>query len=345
MNDLQVAVEVRYITLSDSFFERMGVSFDAVFRNDRALGRIQQNTNTFNDAAGNEVTGVTNRGNNVIVGLRAPGDFTLDASVPVYQDSFGIAIPAFGGFNPAAGISTGFALLSDIETYFFLQAAQGCRRNSVMEAPKVVLQNGQMGSISDFTQIPFVTSVIPVVADFAIGYQPIITTLNQGQILRVQATASNDRQHVRLTLNPTFTTLVEVRSFRYVGDDESSEETQTTRGDNEAITSNLHPRESVRTTRRAQSGITIQQPITATFAVSTTVTSPDGGTVLLGGIKRLSEGRVEAGVPILNKIPYLNRLFANTAIGRETQSIMIMVTPRIIIQEEEEMFLMGGTRP
>ena len=67
--------------------------------------------------------------------------------------------------------------------------------------------------------------------------------------------------------------------------------------------------------------------------VTTPATVPDGGTVLLGGIKRLSEGRIERGVPILNKTPYINRLFRNVGIGRETQSLMMMVTPRIIIQE------------
>jgi general secretion pathway protein D len=63
---------------------------------------------------------------------------------------------------------------------------------------------------------------------------------------------------------------------------------------------------------------------------------PDGGTILLGGIKRQSEGRNEFGVPGLSKIPYVNRLFKNVGIGRNTSSLMLMVTPRIIIQEEEE---------
>ena len=342
MNDLQVAVEVRYITLSDQFFERMGVNFDVVFRNDKAFSHIKQSQNSFQNAAGETVTSTTSRGNNVTVGLRAPGEFTVDASIPIYQDSFGIAVPSFGGYNPAAGISTGFALLNDIETYFFISAAQGDKRSSVMEAPKVMLQNGQQGYLEDTTQIPFVTNVVPVVADFAVGYQPIITTLNQGQVLRVQATASNDRQHVRLTLNPTFTTLVKVQTFRYMGDEEQSEQTQATRGDDTAPLS-VDPRSTARTVTRSQSGITIQQPITANFSVGTTVTCPDGGTVLLGGIKRLSEERIEAGTPILNKIPYIQRLFSNNSIGRDTQSIMIMVTPRIIIQEEEEFFIMGNT--
>ena len=83
-------------------------------------------------------------------------------------------------------------------------------------------------------------------------------------------------------------------------------------------------------------GTTVQLPTFSFTTVSTTVSVPDGGTVLLGGIKRLREGRNESGVPMLSKLPYVNRLFKNVGIGRETQSLMLMVTPRIIIQEEEE---------
>ncbi len=70
--------------------------------------------------------------------------------------------------------------------------------------------------------------------------------------------------------------------------------------------------------------------------MQTTVNVPDGGTVLMGGLKRLSEGRNEYGPPILSKIPYLDRLFKNTAYGRDTESLLMMVTPRVIINEEEE---------
>ncbi|MFN9973297.1 MAG: hypothetical protein ACK58T_25765, partial [Phycisphaerae bacterium] len=49
-----------------------------------------------------------------------------------------------------------------------------------------------------------------------------------------------------------------------------------------------------------------------------------------------------AGVPILNKIPYLSRLFQNSGVGRETESVMLMVTPRIIIQDEEEELIIGN---
>jgi general secretion pathway protein D len=39
---------------------------------------------------------------------------------------------------------------------------------------------------------------------------------------------------------------------------------------------------------------------------------------------------------MLSKIPYINRLFKNVGIGRETNTFMMTVTPRILIREEEE---------
>jgi type II secretory pathway component GspD/PulD (secretin) len=61
-----------------------------------------------------------------------------------------------------------------------------------------------------------------------------------------------------------------------------------------------------------------------------------GGTVLLGGVKRLNEQRTEYGVPVLSKMPWIDRLFRNVGIGKISTSLMLMVTPRIIILEEEE---------
>ena len=58
--------------------------------------------------------------------------------------------------------------------------------------------------------------------------------------------------------------------------------------------------------------------------------------MLLGGVKQLKEERQEYGVPVLSKTPWIDRLFRNVGIGRITTSLMLMVTPRIIILEEEE---------
>jgi Flp pilus assembly secretin CpaC len=89
----------------------------------------------------------------------------------------------------------------------------------------------------------------------------------------------------------------------------------------------------------------IQQPTFTNVNVQTTVVCPDGGTVLLGGLKTLEEGRNEFGPPFLSNIPYLNRLFKNVGVGRQSTHVMIMVTPRIIINSEEEIFQTEGRSP
>jgi general secretion pathway protein D len=173
-----------------------------------------------------------------------------------------------------------------------------------------------------------------VVADFAVAQQPVIVVLNEGTVLNVQATVSPDKRFVRLTLNPNFSQIDRVDTFTFEGS-RTSRRNSSQSGDN-ILDADGNVTDSDTDTEEVISGTTVQQPSFATTQVSTTVSVPDGGTILLGGIKRMREGRIERGVPILSKIPYVNRLFKNTAIGRETSTLMMTVTPRIIIQEEEE---------
>ncbi len=87
----------------------------------------------------------------------------------------------------------------------------------------------------------------------------------------------------------------------------------------------------------AQQNITVQLPTFNMTTVQTTVSVPDGGTALLGGISRASEGSVTRGVPMLGKVPGASRLFKNRGIGRDVGLSQMTVTPRIIILEEEEL--------
>ena len=52
--------------------------------------------------------------------------------------SFGLT-PPFGAAGLGTPSTIGFAILSDIEAFFFLQAAQADNRSNVMQAPKVTL--------------------------------------------------------------------------------------------------------------------------------------------------------------------------------------------------------------
>ncbi|MCE9555379.1 MAG: general secretion pathway protein GspD [Planctomycetes bacterium] len=324
LQDLQVTIEVRFITLSDNFFERIGVDFDF---------NIRSNANAADVARAN--SGVVMKPS-ATLGLLTPTDtnpapnFVPNGAIPFTQNSFDSAIPPFGGFNPASAATFGIAILSDLEAFFLVQAAQGDVRTNIMQAPKVTLFNGQAASISDQSQTPFVTSVTPVVGDFAAAQAPVIVVLNEGTTLSVQAVVSQDRRFVRLTLIPFFSQIKDVKEFQFTGSTTTKTSSSDSSQDDGDNTSESGSSEVIK------EGTTVQLPTFAFTTVTTTVSVPDGGTVLLGGIKRLKEGRNEFGIPIMSKIPYINRLFKNVGIGREAQSLMLMVTPRIIIQEEEE---------
>ena len=428
LQDLQVTVEVRFISVSDNFFERIGVDFDfnvqdnvgvpvgtpafgsrqLTFPGGGAAGGQQgggggggqqatdlrgggqqgggqqgggQQGGGQQGAATNLFDNITtvhspqdSWGNGKVAGLSAPNQFTSDYDVQFRQGSFQLGVPDFGGYTPDAGIQVGMAILSDIEAFFFIQAAQGDRRANIMFAPKVTLYNGQLASISDQTTRYLVTGQTPVVGTGSVGFSTQITGVPDGINLTVVAVISADRRYVRLSLAPNFQQLIEVQTFTQVnlgggaglggggqggqggggfGQGGGGQGGQGGGGGQLGFGGigggfggggqggggqggGGQQGGGQQGQGGGSSQGTVQLPVISTITVSTTVSVPDGGTVLLGGIKRLRESRKMNGVPILNKIPYISRLFKNSGVGRETESIMLMVTPRIIIQEEEE---------
>ena len=57
---------------------------------------------------------------------------------------------------------------------------------------------------------------------------------------------------------------------------------------------------------------------------------------LLGGQRLVTEAESESGVPVLSKIPILNRFFTNRVITKSEQTLLILVKPTVLIQNEEE---------
>jgi len=394
LQDLQVTIEVRFITVSDQFFEQIGIDFD--FNINDTIGGPSVNNNFSpmrpfgsvdpifggTGSSGSSGAGGGSGGSSgssggavgmapfgqgptlnmqdrdswpsrTVVGLLNNNQtFSPTLDVPFRQGSFDLSNPTFGGFDPNAGISFGMAILSDIEAFMFVRAAQGDRRSNVMFAPKVTLFNGQTGTVTSMTQRPFVMSLTPVASAFNIGYQPQISVIGDGTSLTVQAVVSADRRYVRLSVLPLFQNVTDVFTFSYLSAGGTGGNGNTGfGGGGGGNTGNfggggtggggtgIGGGGSGNNSSSAAGTVTVQQPVVAVVSVSTVVSVPDGGTVLLGGVKSLREGRNMAGVPILNKIPYISRLFKNTGVGRETTSLMMMVTPRIIIQEEQEQLL------
>jgi general secretion pathway protein D len=335
LQDLQVTIEVRFINLKDDFFERVGIDFDLNIEDNTGLPDLENGATIATPGALVPGASFEPRRHSAAVGISETvqdyPNYTGNLDVEFRQNSFDLTPPQFGGMGTEVG-QFGFALLTELEATFFIKAVQGDNRTNVLNAPKVTLFNGQQAFVADAVQRPFVISVIPVVGEFAAAQQPVIVVLSEGTLMSIQAVVSDNRRYVRLTVVPFFSDIGDVDTFTFEGSTTSASTSTTT--DKDSIGNPLKEEEV--STAVNSVGTTVQLPTFQFVSVVTTVSVPDRGTVLLGGIKRLSEGRNERGIPLLSKLPYVNRLFRNVGIGRQSDSLMMMVTPRIIIQEEEE---------
>ncbi|HEV3437129.1 MAG TPA: hypothetical protein VG122_07210, partial [Gemmata sp.] len=343
LQDLAIAVELRIVSLSESWYERMGVDFSVnILTNTTkfqpSLTTVDPNTGAAGVFA--PIPFINSIGKvGTTVGLTPAGTFTPDLNVPIQNSSFNMAIPPFGGYpnTPGSdgGVSLGLAFLNDIQVYLFMEAASGDRRVNVMQAPKLTLFNGQTASISVSNLQFFVTNVSVISVNGQIVFSPTNTPFPgpgdpnnpaaSALSVTIQGVVSADRRFVRLNLPVTM-----------------SAQTGTTVPLFPVTTFVTPVFEGGSQGQPIPFTQFLQQPAFTDLTINTTVVCPDGGTVLLGGFKQLSEGRNEFGPPFLSDIPYLNRLFKNVGIGRETSHIMIMVTPRIIINSEEEIFQTEG---
>jgi type II secretory pathway component GspD/PulD (secretin) len=210
----------------------------------------------------------------------------------------------------------------------FLQAAQEDPRTNVMQAPKMTLLNGQTATCNITDRLFFVTGVTAVQAGGQIVACPQNESFTTGLQMSVQPLVSTDRRsvYVNLKLNQTNLATAAVPLFPVV-----ARLTPEFEGGAKG--------EPVPFTQY------IQQPRFNTFALERSLKIREGGTVVLSGWKQESEGRTEFGPPVLSKIPYLNRFFKNVGYGRDTSYVLVMVTPRVIVNEEEESRMTGGASP
>jgi type II secretory pathway component GspD/PulD (secretin)/tetratricopeptide (TPR) repeat protein len=319
LQDLEISIEVRMITLAESFFERIGMDFALNIKTHTdhlepsLTSGIFQPAQFIND----------NNFKGTVFGLQPGFVPTPNLDIPIKATSFNYAIPPFGGYPgiPGAdgGISLGLAFLNDIQVFMFMEAAQGDRRTNVMQAPKLTMFNGQSSQIQISDQQFFVTSVQVVSVNGQLVFVPQNTPFSFGVTMSMQPVVTADRRFVRMNINQQMTNLASAVVPLF------------------PITTFITPVfEGGAQGQPIPFTQFIQQPTLATINVQTTVIVPDGGTVMIGGMKTLSEGRNEFGPPVLSKIPYINRLFKNVGYGREAQTMMMMVTPRIIINREEQ---------
>jgi len=270
LQDTQVVVEIRMITMSEALLERSGLDF------------------------------ATNKKSEPQV---APGP------CPVTQNTSGAC--------PAA--TSDLVFLNHSQLFSLLKMAQGDGHTNCLLAPTLTMPNGQRSQFAVQDQQYFVTG-LKVSTNGQVVFVPENRAFTTGVQFSVQPVVSADRKFVRVNLKASKTDL----ATPYV------------------------PLIPVTTFIKPEGGAKgqpvpftqyIQQPEFTTLALDRTVEIPDGGTVVMGNWKTLREVRREGPdecPAVLSKIPYINRMFKNVGYSREAERVLVMVTPRIIVNREEE---------
>jgi Flp pilus assembly secretin CpaC len=244
---------------------------------------------------------------------------TLDTAIP---GNLGLE---FNQRQLAPSLTTGFTYLDDFQVSLLLRATQASQYSSTLTAPRLTLFNGQRAWVAVATETAYVSDLNPVVGVNAIAFDPEPEVVQSGVLLDVVATVSADRKYVTLTLRPTLSRLRDLVQFPVT-----------------ALTAGGGQDGGVPISQTAF----LQQPTVDITQLNTTVSVPDGGTLLIGGQTLNGEIEREQGVPILSKVPFLKRLFTNRSVARDDQVLLILVRPTIIIQreQEQEQFPLLGTR-
>ncbi|MEZ0227682.1 MAG: hypothetical protein ACAI25_03600 [Planctomycetota bacterium] len=222
--------------------------------------------------------------------------------------------PSITSGNSLKGLVYQATFLDPFQINAIVKASMERLKQKIVTAPVVVAANRQRVHISVVTQRAYIADYELnsggtglAIAEVA---SPIIQTMQEGVVLDVRPTISSDRKYVTLDLRPALAELAN--------------------GDFTKIPVNLG------TTTAAAINVNIELPTVKLQEAYTSVTVPDGGTCLVGGFRQFNEKEQRSGVPFLDNVPLLNIFFKREAEIRETESVVILVTARIVVLRDEE---------
>jgi len=282
----------------------------ASFRKARALqvailARFIEINEDFLDDLSTSWSGLAGTGD--VFGIVSPGDSP--------RVNIGITADPEVGLSPLGHATTGglvmeLGFLNSWQVQMIVGAVRKQKRGNILTAPRVTCFNTQRAYLTVTTRRNFVR-----------GYDsdgnPEIGQVNDGIVFEVQPFVSADRRFITLELFPRVNMAGELVpfEFRRVVDDTIVDDTTT---DDDATTDRD----------------TIQLPEVTIREVRTTVSVPDGGTLMIGGLAQATESEGYATVPFLGDLPLIKHLFTSRRKVDARNNLVVLVTAHIIFQRD-----------
>jgi general secretion pathway protein D len=310
---LQITIETRFVTVSDNFLQDIGVDLRGLGDQSGGVGvpgkgGVQTGTTvtpvTFDDvlfgSAGTPAGIGTGADLGVFYNLNSDGDIRARM-----ENLYDVALGKEGVLTALGGLSFQGTLIDDTQLEVILRAVEKSDRSTVVLAPKLTAYAGQRANITVLNQVSYISDFDVEIAQAAQIGDPIVQTLRDGVILDLRPVVTADRRFITMELRPTIAILT-------------------------------RPIATFQTTLANGPPVTIQLPELKIQRVRTTVTMPDGGTLLLGGLKFFEERRLESTVPWLGDVPIVSFFLSRKGTYTEKRNLLVLIRARIVRPEENE---------
>jgi len=297
---IMVDIQARFLKVEDNFLEEIGVDF-------RGLGQPGQGTNLFLNDFGDATTQAElgkEIGNGTDLGAYFDDGQDGDVRARV-ENLYDLSLGNPDVLTGSGGLAFQWTYLNDLQMEMILRAVSKSERRELVTMPKVLVFNTARANISVMNQVAYVQDFDVEIAQAASIADPIVDVVQDGVVLDVRPVVSADRRFIVMELRPTVATL-------------------------------HRPIREIATTLSSQNPVTIQLPELDIQRVRTTVPMPDGGTVMLGGLKISEKQDMRSSIPLLNKVPVVRFLFERKGTYASNQKLLILVTAKIVIPQELE---------
>ncbi|MHC4942933.1 MAG: hypothetical protein ACYTG7_07915 [Planctomycetota bacterium] len=323
LNDLRasagilVNIETRFISVDDNFLEDIGVDFrglDGNIGDDANPLAAVPNVLLDDFGDGSVLRGYGSESNPSGIGTGNDAGFYYDDGedgdiIGRLENLLDIELGETNIVTPAGGTTVQFTFLDDVALEAILRAVSKSSTSNIIQAPSLSVYNGERANITVLQHVTYVKDFEPEIAQSSVIAEPVVAVARDGVILDVRPVVSSDHRFITMELRPTVAILKK---------DED--------GDLPSFTTGLGVGESV----------TIELPELQVKRLRTTVTMPDGATLLLGGMKVYAETKFDSGLPFFKHIPIISFFLSRKAQYNSKRKLLILVTANIVIPEESE---------
>ncbi len=238
---------------------------------------------------------------------------TFDAQDQVPNLSRFAGFDTTDGSGTPAGLNLTIAHMGNTSLQAFIAAVLKNQTGTVLQAPRLTMFNTQRANLQVLVNHNYIQSVSG-------DNVPTIGNIPEGMIFDVQPFVSADRRYITLTLQPQQRELVSLVDFHFLT---NTNVTQTV-GTNTGIAT-LAPFE-----------VHIQIPTTRLRSVGTTVTIPNGGTLLVAGFAEIEENSGVGTIPFIETIPILSQVFRGWDRNEGRRDLIVLVSAQTVPEIFEE---------